>query len=171
MRRALMFPLALALLASPAIAAEPVKPAAPKDISVGDVAATPAVDLNLKHTDIPPLLTAALEEPYSLTGLGSCGRLSAAIGELDAVLGDDVDMPAEDGKRVRPGQVARSVVRGFIPFGGVIREISGANSHERQLQTAIAAGVARRSFLKGTGQARGCAYPARSATASMAVQR
>jgi hypothetical protein len=171
MRHALMFHLAVALLAAPALASEPATPVAPKDISAGDVAATPAVDLNLKHTEIPALLTAALEEPYSLTGLGSCRRLAAAIGELDGVLGDDVDMPAEDGKRVRPGQVARSVVRGFIPFGGVIREISGANGHERQLQTAIASGVARRSFLKGTGQARGCAYPARSATAAMGVQR
>lgn len=171
MRRALMLPLALALLAAPALAADPAEPAASKDISAGDVAATPAVDLNLKRSEISPLLTAALEDPYTLRGLGSCRRLSATIGDLDAVLGDDVDMPTEDGKRVRPGQVARSVVRGFIPFGGVIREISGANGHERQMQTAIAAGVARRSFLKGTGQARGCAYPARSATAAMAVQR
>ena len=171
MRHALLFPLAVTLLAVPALATEPETLATPNDVSAADVAATPAADLNLKRTEIPALLTAAIEEPYSLRGMGSCRRLVTAIGELDAVLGDDVDMPTEDGKRVRPGHVARSVVGNFIPFEGLIREISGANGHDRRLQSAIAAGAARRSFLKGTGQARGCAYPARSATAGLGLQR
>jgi hypothetical protein len=63
-----------------------------------------------------------------------------------------------------PGRVAQSVVGSLIPFRGVIREISGANAHDRALREAVIAGVARRSFLKGIGQARGCRYPARSAT-------
>ena len=171
MRRALTLPFAMALLAAPALAADPPRPVTQNDVSAADVAATPAVDLNLKRTEIPTLLTAAIDDPYNVRGLGSCRRLVSAIGELNAVLGDDVDMPAENGKRVRPGHVARSVVGSFIPFEGVIREISGANGHDRRLQSAIAAGAARRSFLKGTGQARGCAYPARSATSAMNLER
>jgi hypothetical protein len=84
------------------------------------------------------------------------------------VLGDDIDMPQADGQRTSPGRMAQSVVGSFIPFRGVIREISGANEHDRKLQTAILAGVARRSFLKGTGQAKGCRYPARAAAVAVA---
>ena len=171
MRYALMFPLTVALSAIPALASDPAKPVTHNDVSAVDVVATPATDLNLRKTEIPALLTAAVEEPYSLRGLGSCRRLVSAVGDLDAVLGDDVDMPPASGKRIRPGHVAKEVIGNFIPFEGVIREISGANGHDRRLQSAIASGAARRSFLKGTGQARGCAYPARSATAAMGLQR
>lgn len=157
----------LALLAPPVFAAQPGKADAPvtdKDVSAGDVVATPATDLNLKKDEIPPLLLAAQQRPYVLRGLDTCRLLAAAIGELDAVLGDDLDVPQEGGRRVMPGRVAQSVVGSFIPFRGLIREISGANAHDRALQQAVIAGVARRSFLKGIGQGKGCRYPARSAT-------
>jgi hypothetical protein len=157
---------AATLFAMPAVAREPGKPISQQDVSAVDVAATPANDLNLRKEEIPPLLIAAEQHPYSLSGLGNCRRLTAAVGGLDAVLGDDVDFPQADDRRIRPGRVAQSVVGSFIPFRGLIREISGASEHDRQLQTAILAGVARRSFLKGTGQARGCRYPARAATAN-----
>jgi len=164
----------VALLALPAMAREPAKPAAQKDVSVQkdvsavDVVATPAGDLNLRKDEIPALLTTVLEQPYSLRGLGTCRRLTAEIGGLNGVLGDDIDMPQADGRRTSPGRMAQSVVGSFIPFRGVIREISGANEHDRKLQTAILAGVARRSFLKGTGQAKGCRYPARAAAVAVA---
>jgi len=38
----------------------------------------------------------------------------------------------------------------------VIREVSGAASAQRALQAAIAAGFARRGFLRGVYQTRGC---------------
>ena len=158
---------AFSLFAAPAIAAEPDEPDKPvtqKDVTAKDVVTTPATDLNLTKDEIPALLTAAEQRPYTLRGLDTCRQLAAAIGELDAVLGDDVDVPQAEGKRVSAGRVAQSVVGSFIPFRGIIREISGANSHDRALRTAILAGVARRSFLKGIGQGKGCRYPARSAT-------
>lgn len=158
-----------AFLVSPAMASEPDKPVNQRDVSAVDVVATPAGDLNLRKDKIPALLTAALDQPYSLTGLGTCRRLAAEIGGLDGVLGDDIDMAQADGRRISPGRVAQSVVGSFIPFRGVIREISGANGHDRKLQTAILAGVARRSFLKGTGQAKGCRYPARAAASAVAA--
>jgi hypothetical protein len=168
---------ALTMAAAPALAHaaqpsdKPEKPITEKEPSAEDVIATPATDLNLKKDEIPPLLIAAEESPYTLRGIGSCQQIAAAIGELDDVLGDDIDLPQGDSRRMSPGRVAQSVVGSFIPFRGVIREISGANEHDRQLRAAILAGVARRGFLKGTGQARGCRYPARSATLDVWNQR
>lgn len=159
------------LAGSPALAAAPEKPVTQKDVTAGDVAATPVTDLNLRKGEIPPLLTAAVEQPYTLQGLVTCQQLAAAIGELDAVLGDDLDTPKEGERRTTPGRLAQSVVGSFIPFRGVIREVSGANSKQRELQAAILAGVARRSFLKGTGQARACRYPARSVTPEIFAQQ
>jgi hypothetical protein len=60
--------------------------------------------------------------------------------------------------------MAQSVVGSLMPFRGIVREISGANDQRRKVQAAIEAGYARRAFLKGVGQERGCRYPARSAT-------
>lgn len=158
----------LALLASPAAGQNKSDNADARvtgqDISAQDVVTTPATDLNLKKDEIPALLLTAQQRPYTLGGLDTCRQLTAAIGELDAVLGDDVDVPQEGGRRVQPGRVAQSVVGSLIPFRGLIREISGANAHDRALQQAVVAGVARRSFLKGIGQGKGCRYPARSAT-------
>jgi hypothetical protein len=161
---------ALALFAMPALA-QPAKdggksdkPVTQQEPNAGDVVATPATDLNLKKNEIPPLLLAAEQRPYVLRGLDTCRQLGGAIGELDAVLGDDVDVPQNDGRKMSAGRVAQSVVGSLIPFRGLIRELSGANQSDRALQAAILAGVARRSFLKGIGQGKGCRYPARSAT-------
>ena len=63
-----------------------------------------------------------------------------------------------------PGAIAKSVLGSFIPFRGIIREVSGANAQERLWDRALYAGAARRAFLKGMGEQRGCAWPARSAT-------
>ena len=141
------------------------RPVTDQKVGVGDVAATPVTDLNLKKDEIPPLLIAAQERPYDLAGLKRCPQLAAAVRELDLVLGDDLDLPRDGERRMSAGRVAQSVVGAFIPFRGVIREVSGANSHQRKLQAAIEAGMARRAFLKGVGESRKCAYPARPAQA------
>ncbi len=165
------------LCVSPAMARDPApsnqsdKPVNQRDISAGDVAATPLSDLNVRKTEMPPVLFAALEQGYSLRGLASCQQLSAAIIELNTALGDDIDMPQSGEQRMSAGRVAQSVIGSFIPFRGVIREVSGANNRDRDMQSAVLAAVARRSFLKGTGQARGCRYPARSATLAAFNQR
>lgn len=146
-------------------AAEPDKPVTQREPSAVDVAATPVTDLNLRKGEIPPILLTAQAEPYGLAGLRRCSDLAAEIGRIDAVLGEDFDTAAAAKRRISPGKVAQSVVGSFIPFRGVIREISGANEEERKLQYAIYAGSARRAFLKGVGLQRGCPLPARPATA------
>ena len=171
MRRLALMPIILlAAMASPMAAqnkakpAEPEKPIMQRDVSAGDVAATPLSDLNLKKSAIPQLLLDAQEDPYTLAGLGSCARISSAVTTLDQMLGDDLDIDAINKTKMQAGRVAQSVVGAFIPFQGIIREVSGANGQDRKLRAAVLAGSARRSFLKGTGLARGCAYPARPAS-------
>jgi hypothetical protein len=143
---------------------EPAKPITERDVGAKDVALTPLSDLGLRKGEIPQLLIQAQVEPYDLAGLNRCPQIAAAIGELDAILGDDIDVAIAKGQAILPGRVAQSVVGSFIPFRGVIRELSGASAQDRKIQAAIYAGTARRSFLKGVGQQRGCRYPARSAT-------
>jgi hypothetical protein len=142
----------------------PAKPFTDQDVDAKDVALTPLSDLNLKKGEIPQLLIDAQDDPYDLTGLQRCPEIAAAVGELDAVLGDDLDIAQATGRRISPGRAAQEALGSFIPFRGVIREISGANAQQRKVQAAIHAGTARRAFLKGIGQQRGCRYPARSAT-------
>lgn len=145
-------------------AKEPDKPITQQDVDAKDVALTPLSDLNLRKGEIPKLLLDAEDDPYTLAGMARCPQIASAIGELDAVLGEDIDVAQAKGQRMSAGRVAQSVAGSFIPFRGVIREISGANAQERKVQAAIYAGTARRAFLKGVGQQRGCRYPARSAT-------
>ena len=54
-------------------------------------------------------------------------------------------------------------------FRGILREITGAADHERQFQAAIMAGMVRRGYLKGLGEARDCPYPSRPAFTQVAV--
>ena len=156
--------LTAALLAAPADAQEAQRPITDEEVTAVDVAATPVDDLNLRKGKIPPQLVAAQDKPYDLVRLGDCPKLAAAIGELDAILGADIDLPAPSRGGPSAGRLAQWAVGSFIPFRGAIREISGANARKRAVDAAIRAGIARRAFLKGVGEARGCRYPARSAT-------
>lgn len=129
-----------------------------------DVAKTPMRDLNLSKDEIPTELLLARVEPYNSAGMDQCAAITTAVERLNDILGPDIDVPQEEGERITPGRAARAIVSHLIPFRGVIREVSGANEHDRQVRDAIEAGLARRGFLKGLGQAKGCAYPARPAT-------
>jgi len=139
------------------------------NVKAVDVVTKPLSDLNLKKGEVPPILLDAREKPYSLVGLRTCKAIQSEVGQLNAALGDDIDVSIEktrDEKRGNAvGNVAKSVITAFIPFGGVIREVSGAAANDRQMQVLLYAGASRRAFLKGYGQARGCRYPARAASA------
>ena len=162
--------LGICLLAPmPAAARAPDQPAPPRSIkdkepNAVDVVATPVEDLGLRGAKIPPVLQAAVADPYDLGGLRTCAQISGAVSELDVVLGPDRDIPQDRAEKLSAGRVAQAAVGSFIPFRGIIREVSGANKRQRAVGDAVEAGTARRSFLKGYGQARGCAYPAREVT-------
>lgn len=156
----------MGLVATPVMARQEDKPITSRDPDAMDVAKTPVNDLNVgRDGEIPPLLIQATAEPYRIKGLAKCRQLSAAIKDLDEVLGPDIDLPAEERDRINAGRVGKWVVASFIPFRGLIREVSGANAQDRKVNAAIQAGLTRRGFLKGVGQAKGCAYPAAPAPA------
>ena len=155
----------LALLASAARADDDKeqKPVTDNTVTATDVAKTPLADLNLSKDPIPQILLDAEKDPYTTAGLRKCAQYSAAIGELDKVLGADFDVATPEQRRLTAGSVAQAVVGALIPFRGVIREVSGAAKHEADFRQAILAGMMRRGFLKGVGLKLGCPYPARPA--------
>lgn len=172
---------AIMLLASPALAAGRAKPAAtaapapattpapaPAPASTpsapaGSSIQTPMDDLGLRREAIPPALIEATENPYMLPGTGQCSQLIPAIEALNAALGKDIDMPQDSGSRLAASDLMNFAASSVIPFRGLIRQVSGASNRQRLMQEAVLAGFARRAFLKGVGQARNCAYPARPA--------
>ena len=162
---ALLLP-ALLLATSPSFAGAPATPASPvqSNGSAAQTVQTPMDDLNLRKREIPVALQDALQDPYATDGLGQCAQITAAVDSLNAALGDDIDLPREGGLRLSASELADFAASTFIPFRDIIRAVSGASSRQRQLQEAVLAGFARRSFLKGLGAARRCAYPASPAT-------
>lgn len=135
--------------------------------SVEGAVTTPLRDLGVMKVDIPQALIDALEDPYLRPPRNAkCPQLIALIRPLNDVLGPDIDtIPSDDpglgqkGKSTALG-VAGDLAGGAIPFRGVVRKLSGAESHDKLVTAAIIAGHARRAYLKGLGEARGCGPPA-----------
>ena len=135
-----------------------------------DAALSPLEDLNLKRREIPPLL-AAMESPYHLPAELTCEELDRKIAELDGVLGPDWDAPKPDERlktEVLGDEAAEAAlgavesgVTGWIPFRGLIRKATGAESHEKKYNRAYKIGAQRRTYLKGYGLAKGCPAPAK----------
>nr|WP_210359123.1 hypothetical protein [Sphingomonas beigongshangi] len=138
---------------------KPQSPAAETLNRAGKIVAQPAHDVGVAKTEIPPLLLKAADDPYSIEGLGNCTALTAAIRELNDVLGPDFTT-ARQRRENRAGKIAeaggRSVVNALIPFRGIVREITGAAPAQRRMNAAIDAGYARRGFLRGVHHARRC---------------
>ncbi len=140
------------------------------ETSVRDVALTPLTDLNLNQDDIPQLLLDSRNQPYDNTGLRGCQDIRTRVAELDAILGDDYDTLAPSERGISATNIAQRVVGSFIPFRGIIRELSGANERQRDFREAIAAGMMRRAYLKGRGESLGCDYPASPATPDLVAR-
>lgn len=151
------------LISTPAVARQTDKPITDRNPDAVDIAKTPVTDLNISKEQIPQLLIDAQREPYTLTGLRGCNQLIAEVEQFDALLGPDLDLPQAESERMNAGRIAQTVVGSFIPFRGLIREVSGANEHRARVEAAIQAGLVRRAYLKGVGQLRDCSYPARPA--------
>lgn len=148
--------LAIGALSSPAAAQDE------QDVrDVRDVAKTPLEDVGLDKDEIPEILLTAAQNPYAATGTATCNALVGEIASLDNVLGDDYDRAGEEKTGIDGKKVAKSVVGSIIPFRGIVREVSGAAGDARKAAAAVRAGIARRAYLKGLGEGRGCEYPAR----------
>lgn len=169
--RAPVLALAALAIAAPLAARDAQETAIGRAPDAQDVAMTPLNDLNLARDELPPVLVAAAADPYANTGLTDCRAIEAAIADLDLTLGPDMDVAQSQADRLSTGRMAKSVVASFIPFRGILRELSGAAEQERTLQAAIYAGAIRRGYLKGLGEQKGCAYPARPAFARVVVAK
>ena len=127
--------------------------------SAGRIASQPARDVGVAKTGIPIPLQKAWDAPYSLKGLRTCRDISRAFHELTDVIGPDFkagDIKKENkaGKLAEAG--GKTIVNSIIPFRGLVREVTGAAPAQRRLERAIAAGYARRGFLRGVHQTRKC---------------
>jgi hypothetical protein len=127
---------------------------------VGSAAQTPLRNANLVKQEIPPVLTAAMADPYARPRPITCKTIAVDVASLTAALGADFDANAgANTPGVAPSAV-KLAANTFIPFQGVLRYVSGAEAHDRLVVKSIIAGSARRSYLKGLGEAHGCGAPA-----------
>lgn len=167
---------AIALLIALAAGLTPLAPAAaqggaPVD-SVGedalDAVTQPLSDLGLRSRDIPLILLAAQDAPYTVSGLDNCAAIHNEITLLEDTLGPDADVKdPEGGGLINQGlNFGGNMLSGFIPFRGLIRQVSGAKADEKRWEVAVYAGVARRSFLKGYAAGQACQTPQESGIAS-----
>ena len=137
---------------------------------LSDAALSPLEDFNLRREEIPPILK-GVQSPYELPEKMSCEEIEQRWADLDAVLGPDWDTPVPD-ERLRTEKLADSAAdatlgaiaseaRGLIPFRGIVRKATGAESHEKKYNLAYKIGAQRRAYLKGMGLAMDCPLPAR----------
>ena len=138
---------------------------------LGAAVTAPLEDLNLRRDEIPTILLQAEANPYDLRNMNNCRTIGAEIARLDEALGPDTDAPpSQDGSYMseRAADAAagatldavRGTVTDFIPARSWVRRLTGAEAHSKHVQSAIQAGLRRRSFLKGVGMQRNCAPPA-----------
>lgn len=139
--------------------------------SISGAMSAPLRDVNIVRTKIPRVLLEAMDDPYQRPARADCVSLIALVAPLDSALGEDIDRnPPVDGEdlmdrgRRAAGQAAlgalASTAQDMIPMRGWVRKLTGAERHDRLVQSAITSGNVRRAYLKGLGEARGCNPPA-----------
>jgi len=124
--------------------------------------------LGLTGADIPQLLKDIKAEPYKAWAAPACDTIPAEIAAINDLIGRDVDyvLPKTDAttdmqqKAMKGGA---SMVRGLVPYGGVVRFVTGANKKDDALREAILAAYARRGFLRGVQASLKCPAPAPAA--------
>lgn len=135
--------------------------------SVQGAVTAPLRDLNVVRAKIPEVLLDALADPYKRPpAKWRCSQLISLVRPLDEALGPDIDrIPPGDenlmdrGKQTALGAAA-DLASDAIPFRGWVRKLTGAEAHDKLVQSAIIAGNVRRAYLKGLGESRGCMPPA-----------
>jgi hypothetical protein len=146
-------------LAVPALAQE--KPEKKDDTlnKAGQIATQPVRDIGLDKDKIPEVLQRAVEYPYVPPASRTCKALNADMTELNGALGADFVADRQENEN-RTGKIAeavgKTIVNTLIPFRGLVREVSGAAPAERRLEAAVAAGIARRGYLRGMAVEKGC---------------
>lgn len=134
-----------------------------------EAALSPLEDVNLRRAKIPETFK-TIKNPYKVDAEITCEMIAKEVTLLDAELGRDWDIPPPDKKglsdRAADGastaflDTIASSASGLIPYRGIVRTVTGANSHATKVRKAYERGSHRRTFLKGMGYVKGCDYPA-----------
>ena len=131
-----------------------------------NAAEAPLHDLNLVRQKIPPILLAALADPYARPTPASCRVIAGQVRALTDALGGDFDDPYNPQSPSLTTQrgvaltLAHGAAESLLPFAGFVRTLSGAQKHDQLVVEVITAGSVRRGYLKGLGEAHRCAPPA-----------
>lgn len=118
---------------------------------------SPVNDVGFDDIEIPEYL-GNMPDPYRDPPV-TCEPLQAEVIKLNALLGDDLDIPEEvAARREQTALNATSSTLGsaLIPFRGVVRALSGAAANERDAREAYQRGLVRRAYLKGIGENMDC---------------
>jgi hypothetical protein len=146
--------------------AQLVTPAQEGSKSVTTAAEAPLHEMNLVRQTIPPVLLAALADPYAYPSPLTCATIGSAVDELDVALGPDFDNRSPKKKKSITGSggvglsLMNSAAGNLLPFHGYVGTLSGASKHDALVISALNAGSAQRAYLKGLGEARSCPAPA-----------
>ncbi len=159
---ALSFPAAAPAQNSSTNSTAPVesgKPVANTLNKAGEIATQPVRDVGINKREIPDVLQRSADDPYATSTVRTCSQISSAMRKLNEVLGPDYE-PSRTTRENRVGKLAeaggKTVVNAFIPFRGLVREVTGAAPAERRYNAALDAGLVRRGFLRGLAVAKGC---------------
>jgi hypothetical protein len=137
----------------------------------------PFDDFNLTRTEIPPGLIPIEANPYGMRPNMTCNDIRTEIAYIDGLIGEDVgpalpdednSIMSEENRTTAARNLARSAASSWIPFRGLVREVTGAESHARAFKEAVLAGFVRRAYFKGIAETRRC--PAISAAAAAAAR-
>jgi hypothetical protein len=140
---------------------------------------SPLVDLNIKRETIPQALQDIAGNPYVLDDKPKCSQLAGDVAALDAMLGPDMQKNkrtklASEGSLTDAASVSSYTQEGasmlqneaigfvagkasIIPFRGLVRRITGASDHAKEVALAYESGKLRRAYLKGMMSAMKCA--------------
>jgi hypothetical protein len=125
--------------------------------------------LGLTGPEVPQALKDAQANPYALPARLDCATLHQQVADLDHVLGPDVDTPQMQAKKSKTDDLMAGV-RAVLPYGGVVRTLTGAGKKEQALVNAALAAWERRGYLKGLAHSRGCSVGGVHAPAAAAVR-
>jgi len=126
--------------------------------------------LGLSGPEVPQALKDAQADPYALPSPLNCATLGQHIADLDRVLGPDLDSPQMEAKKDKTEDLMAGV-RAVLPYGGVLRTITGAGKKEQALVNAALAAWERRGYLKGLAHSRGCRVGGVATPAAAVVSR
>lgn len=129
--------------------------------TVTSIAESPLSDVNLQKKHIPPVLIAAQAHPYA--PITDCAKIAAAVRDLDAVLGRDLDTPAPSAKHNEGQELAmdagQDTINSLIPGRFIIRRLTGAVDAQRKAVAAVLPGRSAAGSSRDSGPPRAARRP------------